>query len=433
MLLSGLNNVFESEAIPGALPRDQNNPQQSPLGLYTEQLSGTSFTRPRAHNRFIWLYRALPACAYNDGFVPLQTACGRDAETMRVDPNPGRWGPVPEPDEGKLVDFVDGLRMFGQSGNSSTGEGLAIYWYSANKSMEARSVSFHDGEILLVPQRGSLKIRTEMGELEVHPLQICVIPRGVKWTMTLLPGVEGSLSHRGYMVEVFNEGGFRLPDLGPIGANGLANPVHFEHPTASIDVAKYSTWENVIKVGGKWFHQTGLQHSPFDVVAWRGNLLPYRYDLRKFCAMSTVTFDHPDPSIFTVLTVPTSVPGVAACDFVIFPPRWMVATKTFRPPYFHRNVMTEFMGLIEGKYDGKVGGFVPGGASLHSRLVPHGPDAATFNHASNAELAPTFYDAGLAFMFETVYLLETTEFARKGPHREKDYAQCWKPLKRAAL
>jgi homogentisate 1,2-dioxygenase len=322
--------------------------------------------------------------------------------------------------------------MFGQAGNPSMGEGLAIYLYSVTASMEQRSVSFADGEVLIVPQRGAILMRTELGELRVEPEQICVVPRGIKWSLSLENG-NAAESHRGYMVEVFNEGGFRLPELGVIGANGLANPLHFEHPRAKFETRTYDGWEHVTKVGGKWFHKTNMKHSPYDVVAWRGNCVPYTYDLRKFCAMGSVTFDHPDPSIFTVLTVPTSIPGVAACDFVIFPHRWMVTNHTFRPPYFHRNVMTEFMGCIKGQYDGKVGGFVPGGVSLHNRMVPHGPDAATYQNASSADLKPVYYDHGLAFMFETSYFLEITDFARSGEHREVNYAQCWGGLSRASL
>jgi homogentisate 1,2-dioxygenase len=221
--------------------------------------------------------------------------------------------------------------------------------------------------------------------------------------------------------------------LGLIGANGLANPLHFEFPHAWIDNTEYKSWSNVIKLGGEWFSQDGLKHSPYDVAAWKGNYAPYRYDLRRYIAVNSVTVDHPDPSIFTVLSVPSPTVGVAACDFVIFPPRWMVADHTFRPPYFHRNVMCEFMGLIRGSYDGKKKGFIPGGASLHNRLVPHGPDEPTHTTASHAELKPVYYDSGLAFMFETAYLLKLSEFAREGAHRERDYADCWKGLSRANL
>lgn len=270
-----------------------------------------------------------------------------------------------------------------------------------------------------------------MGEIDVEPQQICVIPRGIKWSVFLTGATNEA--HRGYYVEVYNEGGFQLPELGLIGANGLANPLHFEYPISHVDDTIYDNWENIIKLGGEWFHQSGLKHSPYDVVAWKGNYLPYRYDLRKFVAMNTVTVDHPDPSIFTVLTAPTSIAGVAACDFVIFPHRWMVAQHTFRPPYFHRNVMSEFMGLISGTYDGKKGGFVPGGMSLHNRLVPHGPDNSTFQAASSAPQDPIFFNGGLAFMFESAYLIKLSDLSRNGDHREKNYANCWSGLERAKM
>jgi homogentisate 1,2-dioxygenase len=424
----GFHSILYSEAIPNALPLNQNNPQKCPFNLYVEQLSGTSFTRPRANNRSVWLYRTLPSCATGDGFRPYDNAASRDARTLKADPNPGRWHPLPEPTS--PVDFVDGLRVFGQAGDPAMGEGLTIYQYAINKSMENRSVSFGDGEILLVPQSGKLNIKTELGLLSIQPEEICVIPRGVKWTVAIS---DGQACHRGYAVEVFNEGGFRLPELGVIGANGLANPMHFEHPTASFETKEYPSWENIIRVAGEFHQQVGLRHSPFNVVAWKGNLIPYKYNLGKYNAMNSVTFDHPDPSIFTVLTVPTATPGVAACDFVIFPSRWMVANHTFRPPYFHRNCMTEFMGLIRGGYDGKKKGFVPGGASLHNRMVPHGPDSDTFELASNVKLEPFFYDHGLAFMFESAYYLRLSEFARNGPHRELDYANCWRGLARSSL
>jgi len=375
----------------------------------------------------------VPLAANNvHAFVPFENDCARDAETLLPDPNPGRWGPMSDPGT-RSIDFIDGLRLFGQGGDPCVGEGLSIYLYSINTSMDKRSISFCDGEVLIVPQEGKLCIRTEMGDLVVGPDDICVIPRGVRFSVVLLE-FEKSKKFRGYMSEVFNADGFRLPELGVIGANGLAHPLHFEYPKAKFDSKVYENWENVIKVAGKWFHQTGLRNSPFDVVAWRGNLAPYKYSLSKFCVINSVSFDHIDPSIFTVLTCSSSTPGVAACDFVIFPPRWLVADKTFRPPYFHRNVMCEFMGLIRGKYDGKQGGFVPGGSSLHNRMTPHGPDRATYEMGSTAKLGqPVHTGTGLAFMFETTYYLKTTAFARLGEHREADYSKCWQGLPRPSL
>ena len=439
VIMFGFGGTFESEAVPGALPKNQNNPQRNSFGLYTEQLSGTSFTRPRAFNRSVWLYRMLPSVLHvgNSGYQPFENLCSKDAKTLKIDPNPGRWGPLTTP--ARQVDFIDGLRLFGQAGNPALCEGLSIYQYSITASMAERSISFCDGELLIVPQKGELKLITELGELLVGSEEICVIPRGIKFSVQLINQAAGE-SHRGYAVEVFNEGGFRLPELGPIGANGLANPLHFEFPKAKFETKTYDNgWQHVKRLGGTWFSQSGIPHSPFDVVAWRGNFIPYKYDLRKFCVLNTVSFDHPDPSIFTVLTVPSSTPGVAACDFVIFPPRWMVALHTFRPPYFHVNVMSEFMGLITGQYDGKVAniqgknGFVEGGASLHNRMIPHGPDAIITKKASEEDLKPVYRNSGIAFMFESCYLLETTDFARNGDHREVNYAKCWEGLPKASL
>lgn len=437
----GFRNTFESEAIPGGLPKHQNNPQKHGLGLYTEQLSGTSFTRsPRSHNLFMWMYRLLPSVAHGNKESKFESIdntlpCALDAKTLEIDPNVGRWNPVSSTMRDD-VDFLDGLRLFGQAGCPIVGEGLSIYWVDCQKSMENRSMSFCDGDILFVPQSGEFVFQTELGEISVKPKEICSIPRGIKFTVRLVSSSQEAATHCGYLAEVYNEAGFKLPELGLIGANGLANPLHFEHPSAKFNRDEDNVqWKHVNKVGGSWFQRDTLC-SPFDVVAWRGNMVPFKYDLNRFNTMGTVSFDHPDPSIFTVLTVPTSTPGLAAMDFVLFPPRWLVATNTFRPPYFHRNCMTEFMGLICGEYDGKIGksGFVPGGASLHSRMQPHGPNAAAFELGVKAKLNPVFMDKGMAFMFETPYLLKLSEFARTGQHRQLDYeSTSWTEFKRAKL
>lgn len=259
-----------------------------------------------------------------------------------------------------------------------------------------------------------------MGNLEVRASEICVIPRGIRFQVS----VDGP--SRGYVLEIFG-GHFQLPDLGPIGSNGLANPRDFLYPVASYEDTD-EEWDIINKFGGKFFRALSL-HSPFNVVAWHGNYSPYKYDLNKFNTMNSVSYDHPDPSIYTVLTCPTDTPGVALADFVIFPPRWMVMEKSFRPPYFHRNCMTEFMGMIWGKYDAKVG-FQPGGASLHSIMTPHGPDAETFIKASEAELGPEKFEAGLAFMFESTLFLRLTPQALEAPYRDVNYQECWQRLPR---
>lgn len=383
------------------------------------------------------MYRALPSVRHSlNKWEPLECQAALDAATLKTDPNPGRWAPLQEP-KSKGFDFVDGLRLFGKAGDAAMGEGLAVYQYASNASMVKRSMCFADGDVLVVPEMGRLLVQTEFGELVVEPTEIVVVPRGIKWSIRFPLADEGKL-HRGYAVEVFNEGGFRLPELGPVGANGLASPFHFKVPLAKFDVEPLHKgtipWEHVLKVNGDWF-QTLSDNSPYDVVAWRSqNYFPFKYDLKKFQAINSVSYDHPDPSIFTVLTVPSSVPGMSALDFVIFPPRWIVAEHTFRPPFFHRNTMCEFMGLIRGTYDGKMGGgFVPGGSSLHNRYTPHGPDAATVEAASSGDLVPKFFDGGLAFMFETCYSLKLSEFALNGTHRETDYSQnAWGKIKRSA-
>lgn len=412
--LSGLGNHFSSEAIKGALPLDQNSPQVAPQGLYAEQLSGSAFTAPRHHNIYSWLYRIRPSVMHK-AFTPLKELTQKTLFTPEsVDPNQKRWNPLPD----LASSFIDGWRTV--CGH----EGLRIHLYSFQQNNENEILMNADGEMLIVPQKGILDVRTEMGLLEVEPGEILIIPRGIKFQVLTL----NNEICAGYIGE--NLGlPFQLPELGPIGANGLAHRRHFLAPSAH-----YFDQEGDFKLLGKFNHQwwqAEMGHHPLDVVAWHGNYHPYKYDLRKFNTMNTVSFDHPDPSIFTVLTSPSEIPGTANCDFAIFPPRWMVAEKTFRPPYFHRNCMSEYMGLIYGEYDAKTaGGFVPGGGSLHNFFSPHGPDAATFERASEAALEPTKIDHTMAFMFETrrPYLL--TEFAKRPDFVQDDYIECWQNFKK---
>ncbi|RZM12490.1 MAG: homogentisate 1,2-dioxygenase, partial [Sphingomonas sp.] len=397
--LPGFGNHVSTEAVAGALPIGRNSPQRPPHGLYAEQLSGTAFTAPRSENRRSWLYRLRPT-AQHPAFTPydgarlLRTAPFDDAPPS---PNRLRWDPLPLPTE--PTDWLDGLVSYGGTGNVAEQSGVGIHCYAANADMD-RAFFDADGELLIVPQQGALQIDTELGRLDVAPLQIALIPRGVRFRVRLTDG-----EARGFVLE--NYGALlRLPDLGPIGANGLANPRDFETPVAWFEDVDQPTQVVQKFQGGLW--QTTLDHSPFDVVAWHGNLAPCRYDLTRFNTINTVSFDHPDPSIFTVLTSPSDTPGTANCDFVIFPPRWMVAEDTFRPPWFHRNVMSEFMGLIAGAYDAKEGGgFVPGGASLHNQMNGHGPDQAAYEKASTADLKPVKIEGTMAFMFETRHVVRT--------------------------
>jgi len=414
--LSGFGNEFATEALAGALPVGQNSPQRVAFGLYAEQLSGTPFTVPRAANRRSWLYRIRPAVMHE----PFAALPGRSGDELVATPNQLRWDPFPIPDE--PTDFVDGLIAVCANGEAAMTAGMAAYVYAANRSMDARFFYDADGELLLVPQLGALRLATELGILEVAAGEIAVIPRGVRFRVELV-GAEA----RGYVCE--NYGALlRPPDLGPIGANGLANARDFLTPVAAYEDVE-GDFELVAKFGGG-FWSARIDHSPLDVVAWHGNYAPYKYDLARFNAVNSVTFDHPDPSIFTVLTSPSEIAGTANIDFVIFPPRWMVAEHTFRPPYFHRNVMNEYMGLIRGTYDAKAEGFGPGGGSLHNCMSGHGPDAATFAAASAAELVPRKLDDTLAFMFESRFVLRPTRRALEAPQLQRDYWTCWHGLQK---
>jgi homogentisate 1,2-dioxygenase len=415
----GFGNHVSTEAVEGALPMGRNSPQHVPFGLYAEQLSGSAFTAPRHENRRSWLYRMRPAANHPPFRPHVKASLLRSAPFDEVPANPNRlrWDPLPLPET--PTDFVDGLASI--AGNDAIG----IHLFAANRSMERRAFYDADGEWLIVPQQGRLRIVTELGLIDIEPLQIALIPRGIRFRVELPDG-----EARGYVCE--NRGApFRLPDLGPIGSNGLANARDFETPAASYEDRDEPT-ELIQKFEGRLWSTT-LDHSPFDVVAWHGNLAPCRYDLRRFNTINTVSFDHPDPSIFTVLTSPSGTPGTADCDFVIFPPRWMVAEETFRPPWFHRNVMSEYMGLITGAYDAKAGGFLPGGGSLHNRMAGHGPDRASYDAAVSAELKPQRIDATMAFMFESRSVLRPTRFAMETPLMQLDYDDVWTGFAKAEL
>lgn len=423
--MSGFGNEFSTEAIPNSLPKGQNNPQQCPFGLYAEQLSGTAFTAPRAKNRRTWLYRIRPSVADNQfADYPHAGLSQGSTSTLHASPNQHRWMPQEFPASASATDgadFVDGLTLMSGAGEAGS-TGLAIYTYLATKGMGHRAMYNSDGDMLIVPQAGVLRIKTEMGLIVAEPCEIVVIQRGIKFSIDI------DSPARGYVLEVFG-GHFTLPDLGPIGANGLANARDFLTPRACFEDTEEQDYSLVNKFSGEWFVSSG-NHSPFNVVAWHGNYAPYKYDLRKFCCMNSVTYDHPDPSIYTVLTCASAEPGTALADFVIFPPRWMVMEGTFRPPYFHRNCMSEYMGMVYGEYDAKAGGFVPGGSSLHVSMTAHGPDAGTFEKASDDSKpqVPVKFDGGLAFMFETCCTLKVSATALQSPLRDSAYADCWKNL-----
>jgi len=418
---TGFGNEFATEAVPGALPAGQNAPQSHPLGLYTEQFSGTPFTAPRATNRRTWTYRIRPSVTHRPyEEIPMGLIRSGPFNETSTTPNQLRWDPLPLPEQN--TDFLDGIVTLGGNGDPALQIGVAIHLYAANTSMDGRFFSNADGELLIVPQLGALRLATELGILEVTPGEICVIPRGVKFRVEL-PESQA----RGYICENYGLS-FRLPELGPIGANGLANPRDFKAPTASYE-DRDGEFHMVSKFLGRLW-QAAIDHSPLDVVAWHGNYAPYKYDLALFNCINTVSFDHPDPSIYTVLSAPSSIPGTANCDFAIFPPRWLVAEHTFRPPWFHRNLMNEFMGLVFGVYDAKAEGFLPGGASLHNCMAGHGPDAETFERASQAGLAPQYLGGTLAFMFETQLAVRPTEFAMQARILQHEYFECWQGLKK---
>lgn len=413
---SGFGNEFATEALAGALPVHRNSPQRVSYGLYAEQVSGTAFTAPRSHNRRSWLYRIRPA-AMHQPFTPLAhpRLVGKFGD-IDVPPNQLRWDPLPMPDV--PTDFIDGWVTMAGNGSAEAQSGCAIHLYAANRSMSERFFYSADSELLIVPQQGCLLLRTELGVIELEPQEIAVIPRGVRFQAVLPDGAA-----HGYICENFGAL-LRLPDLGPIGSNGLANPRNFLTPHAAYE-DREGDFTLVAKFAGKLW-QAKIGHSPLDVVAWHGNYAPYKYDLRHFNAIGSISHDHPDPSIFLVLQSPSDAPGVDMLDFVIFPPRWLVAEDTFRPPWFHRNVASEFMGLIHGQYDAKSTGFRPGGASLHNCMSGHGPDAPTFAKASAIDThVPQKVADTMAFMFETRNMLCPTAQALASPQLQDDYYNCW--------
>ncbi|KAF2147867.1 Homogentisate 1,2-dioxygenase [Myriangium duriaei CBS 260.36] len=423
---NGFGSYHETEAVEGALPIGHNSPQKPPYGLYAEKLSGTAFTAPRHENLQSWLYRILPASAHSP-FAPRETESydtNPTTEKLHQIPNQLRWDPF---DLDEKVDWIHSLKVIAGAGDPTMKTGLGMYIFAAGKDMDEHEAFYSaDGDFLIVLQHGVLDIQTELGRLLVRPMEICVIPRGVRYRVTL---PEGPV--RGYILELY-QGHFILPELGPIGSNCLANARDFQAPVASFDEDTNTPWTLTAKFAGH-LHSAKQNHTPFDVVAWHGLYYPYKYDLGRYNTMGSVSFDHPDPSIYTVLTAQSDHPGTAIADFVIFPPRWLVGEDTFRPPWYHRNTMSEFMGLIQGVYDAKTGGgFQPAGASLHNVMSAHGPDATTHEKASNAELKPMKVAEGsMAFMFESCLMVGVTEWGLKKCKKvQEDYnAESWEPLK----
>ncbi|MEM7284300.1 MAG: homogentisate 1,2-dioxygenase [Pseudomonadota bacterium] len=422
-ILTGFGNEHASESLPGALPVGRNSPQKAPYGLYPELISGTAFTAPRHQNLRSWYYRIRPSVKTVSPVTNLSTNNLRTApdDSAHIPTVPLRWDPLPA-DSATGVDFVSGWHTMVSNGSAVSQHGCGVHVYVCDQSMEDRYYFNIDGELLIVAQMGQLRFRTEAGVLDISPGEICVIPRGLKFAVDVLKGPA-----RGYICENYGAP-LSLPELGPIGSNALANPRDFEYPSAAYE-DKEGPYEQVFKSMGQLF-SSEISHSPLDVVAWHGSYAPYKYDLTRFNTIGSVSFDHPDPSIFTVLTSQSDTPGVANVDFVIFPPRWLVAEDTFRPPWYHRNVMSEYMGLIYGVYDAKPEGFVPGGGSLHNCMLPHGPDADAFEHASNKTLEPEKLDHTMAFMFESRYPFLASDFAMNGGLLQGDYVDCWREVEK---
>lgn len=420
--MPGFGNDFETESLLGALPQGQNSPQNCPYGLYAEQLSGSPFTAPRGENERSWLYRMRPSVRHSASFAKVDLPYWASAPNIDDHDLPIsqlRWSPAPMPDE--ELTFVNGIRIMTTAGDVNTQSGMAAGLYFVTSSMVDEIFYNADGELLVVPQVGELMFFTELGKMQIGPGEIAIIPRGMKFRVELV----GEQKARGYICENYG-GKFTLPDRGPIGANCLANPRDFKTP-----IAAYEEIDEPCQLTVKWcgkFFQCELGHSPLDVVAWHGNYTPYKYDLSTFSPVGALRFDHPDPSIFTVLTAPSETPGTANIDFVIFPERWLVGENTFRPPWYHMNIMSEFMGNILGEYDAKPDGFAPGAVSLHNCMLPHGPDNEAFEKATKSNLEPYKLTDTLAFMFETRFPQHLTKYAAELETLQSDYAQCWDGL-----
>ncbi|QDG52228.1 homogentisate 1,2-dioxygenase [Persicimonas caeni] len=421
--MTGFGNDFETESLPGALPKGRNSPQKCAYGLYAEQLSGSPFTAPRSSNERSWLYRIRPSVRHMGSYEPYSQKLWRSAPTAHEGELPigqRRWDPVDIPDE--PTHFVDGVRTVTTAGDTVGQAGMASHLYLVNESMQDMYTLNADGEMMFIPQEGEIRLVTELGIMEVEPGEIAVVPRGMAFRFELVDGPA-----RGYLCENYGAK-FTLPERGPIGANCLANARDFKTP-----VAYYEDEETESVIHVKWcgrHYTTTIGHSPLDVVAWHGNYVPYKYDLRDYSPVGAILFDHPDPSIFTVLTSPTGEAGTANIDFVIFSDRWLVGENTFRPPWYHRNIMSEFMGLVYGQYDAKEEGFLPGGMSLHNMMLPHGPDVDAFEKASNMDLAPQKLEGTMAFMWETRLPQHLTEYSASLDTMQENYLDCWAGLKK---
>jgi homogentisate 1,2-dioxygenase len=420
--MPGFGNDFETEALTGALPNGQNSPQKCPYGLYAEQLSGTPFTAPRGKNERSWCYRIRPSVKHINRFEKVDMPFWKSAPNILdkiISLGQYRWSPIPSNID---TNFITGMRTMTTAGDVNTQVGMAAHIYVATNSMDNEYFYSADSELLIVPQEGQLRFFTEMGIIDLEPQEIAIIPRGLLFKVDIINGPA-----RGFVCENYGAK-FDLPNRGPIGANCLANPRDFKTPKAAFEDNSITSTVTI-----KWcgqFHTTEIDHSPLDIVAWHGNYAPCKYDLRTFSPVGALLFDHPDPSIFTVLTAPSGVEGTANIDFVLFRDRWSVAENTFRPPWYHKNIMSELMGNIHGVYDAKPEGFAPGGMSLHNMMLPHGPDMDAFEKATNSKLGPQKMENTMSFMFETRFPQHLTSYAAKDAPLQDDYIECWSSLKK---
>lgn len=405
--LQGFANIFASESIKNTLPSKQNSPQHLENGLIAEQISGTAFTKSRATTLKSWLYKTHPSAIFNDFQLAKKTWNLTIRENQA--PNPYRFK---KPNIKKADNFIDGCLPIAKNSKNR------IYHYQFDTLQKNHYMANLDGEFLFIPYQGILKVTTEFGQLTINPYEILVIPKGIYFSLE----VKDSKTC-GYLCE--NQGEpLVLPELGVLGTNALAYPEHFKYPVA-IKPQKVKRSILLVKNSDKWW-QTTSDISPINTVAWRGNYAPYKYNLLDFNTINTVSFDHPDPSIFTVLTSSSAISGIANLDFVIFPARWMVAENTFRPPYFHRNVMSEFMGLLQGQYDAKSAGFQQGGFSIHNPMIGHGPDFNSYDKAIKRDsLKPDRYKNTLAFMLESNDAWQIMENRFVNDCEDKNYGNAW--------
>jgi homogentisate 1,2-dioxygenase len=421
--MPGFGNDFETEALPGALPQGRNSPQKVNYGLYGEQLSGTAFTAPAHQNERTWCYRIRPSVKHSSRYTKIDVPYWKSAPNIEPDVaslGQYRWDPVPHSDES--LTWLTGMRTMTSAGDVNTQVGMASHIYLVTESMTDDYFFSADSELLILPQEGRLRFATELGVVDIEPKEIAIIPRGLVYRVEVLEGPA-----RGFICENYGQK-FDLPGRGPIGANCMANRRDFKSPIAAFEDRDAPSTVTV-----KWcgqFHRCEIDHSPLDVVAWHGNYAPVKYDLETYCPVGSILFDHPDPSIFTVLTAPSGIEGTANIDFVLFRERWMVMEDTFRPPWYHKNIMSELMGNIYGQYDAKPQGFAPGGMSLHNMMLPHGPDRNAFEGASNADLKPQKLDSTMSFMFETRFPQHLTIFAGKEAPLQDDYIDCWKDIEK---